>query len=154
MSSTNFSAILAQFGDSIGIEGLAPDESGMTALFIDDLQIILNWQEDDDLLTVRALIGDIAPQSDVLRLYSELLSANSLCCGTGGLLLGIEPVFDQIVLSGRLPGRDMSPVLLHRFIEFFLDMAEQWQEKIKALQADDAVIDESGTRPGAEGIRI
>ncbi|MDL2279124.1 type III secretion system chaperone [Desulfovibrio sp. OttesenSCG-928-G11] len=154
MSSTNFPAILAQFGKSIGLEDLAMDEGAMALLSIDDLQVILSWQEEEDLLRVHAGIGAVDPQGDTLRLYSELLSANSLCCGTGGLLLGLDPVFDRIMLSGTLPGRDMSPVLLHRFIELFMDVAEQWQEKIKALQAADASGDESGGRPDATAIRI
>jgi hypothetical protein len=72
--------------------------------------------------------------------------------GTGGLLLGVQPAFCAIILSGQLPTRNLEPVALERFIEFFTEVAEEWSARLGREQTTPETGAETFDVP--EGLRV
>lgn len=134
MSPVDFAIVLRHFGESAGLPDLVLDEDGACALVFDDLLLHLVWDEEEQLLFVRAAVGQLSEIADNRALYEELLGADCLGSGTGGLSLGLDPFFPLMVLSGRLAGREITAARFHDYVESFVNMAGIWSERIKAVQ--------------------
>jgi hypothetical protein len=130
MAPDSFPSVLKVFGSSLGIDGLALDEYGTCSLAIDEVLLSLRWASDSQTLLVYAPVGMIDLNTVDKNQLVELLEANCLGQGTGGLTLGLEPGFGAIVLSGQLSTHNLEPFVLERFIEFFCGLAEDWSRRL------------------------
>jgi hypothetical protein len=135
MTQDFFAPILRAFGASIGVEGLALDEYQSCTLAIDDVMLTMQGANDAETLLVYAPVGMIDNNALDSGLLLQLLEANCLGKGTGGLILGLQPGFGAIILSGQLSTRNLSPVELERFIEFFVSTAEEWGKRLAETQS-------------------
>ncbi|MCL2029299.1 MAG: type III secretion system chaperone [Deltaproteobacteria bacterium] len=142
-----FTPILEAFGASIGVEGLALDEHQSCTLAIDEVMLTMQWIEDSEVLLVYAPVGMIDNKVGDNRQLLQLLEANCLGQGTGGLTLGVQPEFGAIILSGQLPTQNLNPVGLERFMEFFTSMAEEWSRRLAETRPEEAP-DTSGIPAG------
>ena len=138
MTQEYFTPIFQAFGASIGVEGLALDEQQSCILAIDDVLITMQWKQDSEVLLVYAPVGTIDNNVGDNRQLLQLLEANCLGMGTGGLTLGVQPEFGAIVLSGQFFTQNLNPVALERFIEFFASMADEWSKRLAETQPEQA----------------
>jgi hypothetical protein len=152
MTQDNFSPVLQAFGTSLGIEGLALDEYGSCTLSIDEVMLTMQWKSESQTLLVYAPVGMIDKNDLGKALLVELLEANCLGMGTGGLALGLHPALGAIVLSGQLPTHNLEPVALGRFIEFFVNMADEWRVRLAETPGSRETAPDTAAEP--VGIRI
>ena len=138
MTQDSFTPVLQAFGASIGVEGLALDDHQSCVLSIDDVMLTMQWMQDSETLLVYSPVGMIDKNAVTADLLLQLLEANCLGMGTGGLTLGAQPDFGAVVLSGRLPTHNLSPVVLERFIEFFASVADEWSKRLAETQPEQA----------------
>lgn len=143
---------LKAFGLSIGIEGLTLDEDQSCTLIVDDLMFTLQWKSESQALLVYAPVGQIDMANPNTAQLLEILEANCLGMGTGGLALGLQPSFGAVVLSGQLPTRNLEPVVLEHYITFFVEMALEWTGRLKQAQNDGQNPAEASGMP--PGIRV
>lgn len=132
MSQATFAPLLEQFGAALGIPGLCLDEQHTCMLSIDAVTLSLEWHEPSRALTVYAPVGKLDKDcgNDVLR---ALLTANCLGAQTGGFCLGLEESLNVLFLSGQYISSTPSVIELERFIQFFVDKANIWLEKVEEL---------------------
>jgi hypothetical protein len=135
MTQDNFSPVLAAFGASLGLEGLALDEYQSCTLAIDEVMLTMQWKGDSQILLVYAPVGLIDQDAPDPGLLWQLLEANCLGRGTGGLVLGLEPGLGAVILSGQLPTHNLEPVVLERYIESFANMADEWRGRLAEASA-------------------
>ena len=128
MTNDDFSPVLQAFGSSLGIEGLALDEYQSCTLTINEVMLTLQWKRDSQTVLVYSPVGLI--DKNALDMLVQLLEANCLGLGTGGLALGLQPGLGAVILSGQLSTHNLGPVVLERFIEFFAAMADEWLSRL------------------------
>ena len=152
MEHDDFSPVLQAFGSSLGIEGLALDEYHSCTLGIDEMMLTMQWKSEAQTVLVYAPVGMIDKDAIDKNLLVQLLEANCLGMGTGGLTLGLQPGQGAIVLSGQLSTHNLEPVVLERFIEFFAGMADEWRERLAQAQNSGEMAPGEPDMPA--GIRI
>ena len=152
MAQDYFTPVIQAFGSSIGIEGLALDEYQSCMLFVDDLTLNLQWKSESEALLVYAPVGMIDKDAPDTAQLIQLLEANCLGMDTGGLTLGLQPAFGTVVLSGQLPTHNLEPVVLERFINFFVEMAVEWADRLEQPQTGPKTPSEMPAMPA--GIRV
>ena len=152
MAQDYFAPILQAFGSSIGLEGLALDEHQSCTLAMGDVLLTMQWMPDADSLLVYAPVGMITYGALDENLLVQLLEANCLGRGTGGLSLGLQPGFGAVILSGSLFANRLAPVVLERFIEFFTGTAEEWIRRLAEAQGGREKIPDAPGMPA--GLRV
>ncbi|MCL1889258.1 MAG: type III secretion system chaperone [Desulfovibrionaceae bacterium] len=155
MTRDDFSPVLQAFGSSLGIEGLALDEYQSCTLTIDEVMLAMQWKSEAQTVLIYAPVGMIDQDNLDKNLLVQLLEANCLGLGTGGLALGLQPGLGAIILSGQLSTHNLEPVVLERFIEFFTNMADEWKGRLAQTQAGLETAPDTPAAPDMPvGIRI
>ena len=127
--------LLAQFGDNLGLPGLAPDEGGLCILTFDDLTVNFQQVPDREEAIVFARIGTLPTDASpaVLR---ALLAANLFWTDTRGLTLSLEPGDGGVIAAERLHLAGLEFPQFRRDIERFVRVAEVWQKEVADLLAE------------------
>ncbi|HLB34456.1 MAG: hypothetical protein A3F67_05300 [Verrucomicrobia bacterium RIFCSPHIGHO2_12_FULL_41_10] len=130
MPLSQFTLLLKECGDAVGIHDLAPDDHGFASLLIDDaLTIDLEYNEEDDLMVLSSVLGTI-PIDQIVTLYPEFLEANLFWNGTGGGTLGVDPTTHTLFLCYR---ENLGMMDLQRFqqlLQGFGDASLYWSRRI------------------------
>ena len=126
-----FGELVDRLGAKLGVE--IEDAGGAVALQIDDETVIVQ-QADDDLVLLRADLGEIPPdRRDALA--SAALRGNFLYRGTGGATLAVNPADSHLHLQkynwlGRLDA-DKALDMLSRFA----DTIVSWKKIVSEASA-------------------
>ncbi|MGL4721758.1 MAG: type III secretion system chaperone, partial [Desulfovibrionaceae bacterium] len=145
MLNEKFDSLLAAFGDTIGIPGLAADDSGISMLAFDDVEIVIQHLADGEMLLLYAYIGSVPPDNKEL-LYSYLLSSNSFFKETGGATLAVDIPTNAIGMHVAYPIMALDDELFENLLENFVNMAESWMDKIDKFPA---ILSETGFQTSA-----
>ena len=140
--SKKFENTLMQFGENLGIKGLCFDKDNTCILLIDEITFSLQWKKDLNRLLIYCPLQSIEDDCPKELLLS-LLEANCLGGGTHGLQLGLEKDLRVFILSGSTDTENISLVELERFIQFFVDEARSWDERLKEELTPKKVPDEA-----------
>ena len=140
--SEKFENTFMQFGENIGLKELSFDKNNICILLIDEITFSLQWKKDLNRLLIYCPLQSIEDDCPKELLLS-LLEANCLGGGTHGLQLGLEKDLRVFILSGSTDTENISLVELERFIQFFVDEARSWDERLKEELTPKKVLDEA-----------
>jgi len=131
MSLAAMENMLSEFGASIGIPDLKPDEEHRCNLMFDEVAVSFELGVDDESIYIYTLLGPV-PEGDVESVYADLLHANFVFDGTGGATFCVDPGTKGIVL---LRAERLESLRLARFevlLEDFVNVAERWMKRAQS----------------------
>lgn len=126
-------SLLAAFGKSIGIDGLAFDDGGGCSLGFDSLAVQLTHLMEAGQLLACAPLAHL-PDTGAEPLLRVLLSANVAFRGTQGATLGADPDTGLVTLSYALSLADCDEVRFTQVLKNFVQIADEWQHRIESAQ--------------------
>lgn len=126
----NYEALIAELGNSTGIDGMQPDEDGAVQLLFDEtLPVFIQPDRDRSYVSIYAVVG-LVDETVPGPLMLELLSASLFGREANGATFAVEETMGQIVLQHqeRLDGWTYQQFeqALHRFVE----AAEAWRNRL------------------------
>lgn len=126
-----FSAILAQFGDAIGMSGLSLDADGSCTLLFDDAhEITFTCDAADHAVLLYSEVGkasDLREKSEAMR----LLSASLLGAQTGGAAFAVHEAMDAVILWKRYDDRFQDVADIEKAVNDFLPQVEEWKGRLQ-----------------------
>lgn len=131
MSLAAMETILQEFGASIGIPDLKPDEEYRCNMQFDDVAVSFELGVDEDRMFIYALLGNAA-EADTEAVYVSLLQANYIFEGTAGSTLSIDPRSGGIVLMRAERLNALRLATFEALVEDFVNVAEQWMKRIQS----------------------
>lgn len=138
MSADRFKALVAEFGATLGLGDIAPDEDGYGAIEIDGLAVHLQYDDERDEVVIFARLGQAEPDR-LEEIYTELLAANLFWQGTRGATLSIEPEDGIVFIADRLALERLDPEALGDWLGRFTDIAEHWRDFLARANAGEAL---------------
>ena len=150
MSLAAMQSMLAEFGASIGIPDLAPDDEHRCDLMFDDVAVSFELGVDDESVYIYALLGSV-PQGDAEGVYAELLHANHVFGGTGGATLCVDPRTQGIVLLRAERLESLRPARFETLLEDFVNVAEGWMRRLESGEAGAAAARDGPDEPPPAG---
>ena len=126
-----FAALLAGFGESIGIHDLTPDEQGACTLKFDDQVVTFQQEQSSGRMIAYSVLGQLGADTPASKLR-DLLSANLFWLGTADATLALDADSQKLVLERRFDTERCSPVEFEELIGLFVDTAEAWHEQFEA----------------------
>lgn len=155
-----YANLIAEFGAACGMEGLAPDESGLVCLASDGRTLTLQQVPEVPGAIATVELAEIPEASaSVDRL---LLRANQALFVFDGMTLCRQPETNRYALVARIDVESLDVTGFDRELSRILQRAEQWRDLLKAfapLAEEAGGSDGSGAAsptgfPNADLIRI
>ena len=126
---TEAETLIADFGESIGIEGLVFDAFGCCMLaFDDDIIVNIAHEKANQRILLFAYIGSV---DAAVTPYKTLLKANFYWRGTGGATLSLDQDDGAICLTKPFSPQELSPTQLTTELEKFISNIEKWRDWTK-----------------------
>ncbi len=126
MSLSSYSAVLAEFGNQIGISGLSPNEDGAATLRINGaFEFNLLVSTAGDTVTAFAELGRPGGEEDPAEIYQALLEANYFWGATGGATFSLQPGSGVVVVAQQFPVASLTPAVLEQVLQRFIEFAEK-----------------------------
>ena len=122
--------VVAGLAKEVGLDELAPDESGYCALEGEDGRVIHLQREGDELLLMTAL-GRLPTGEGRLGVVEALLAANAFWTGTRGATISCELTSDTALIARRLPLAEIAKDGLFAVLEAFLAAVEECSQHLE-----------------------
>ena len=152
MSANAMRALMRDFGQSIGITGLEPDEDHRCNMMFDEVAVSFELTRNETTLCIYALIGTIA-QHDEATLHKQMLEANYLLDASAGTTLGVEAGSGNAVITREEQMDKLRLPELEQIVESFVNTAEQWMKRIEGSGNEAAQATAQRIEPGEEPAR-
>jgi hypothetical protein len=124
-------AILADFGQKIGIENIAFDEDGNCQLGVDEFVFTIEHPDDTDTLTIRATVCEIpAAVSD--DYFARIVELNLASSTFSTAFLGADLDRKNIVMIEHLTLRGLDSVEFEQAMTSLVNLAEVWRDMLTA----------------------
>ena len=132
-----FSTLLKEFGQDIGIPEIALDEFGYCCLEIENKHL-MNFQylEHERSLMVFAEIG-LVNEEKQLSIYQRLLEANLFWQETNGATIGLAAGDRVVVLVKKCSVVSMTGIELAEFIEEMIATLEYWKNNLTTWNEEE-----------------
>ena len=124
-----FEKLLKDFGENVGIPGLALDDSGCCCLSFDDLLVNVEYNDQTRQFFLSAHIGDL-PAEGREALYERLLSANYFFRDTQGATLAIDKPSNRVLLVFQAPASALDATIFSNTVRNFIQTTEQWRDRV------------------------
>jgi hypothetical protein len=146
--------LLRDFGASIGLPDLEPDNDGYCCLRIgEQVTVSLQYEPEGQDLALFAKLCRI-PQQFRFEAYEMMLAGNLFWAQTKGGTLAVEPsegiVF--LLMKEKLQAMDFSR--FNALLQGFVEAAEDWQRRLEALSEELDEIGADAPVGGADYIRL
>lgn len=126
LAQTEAEKLISNFGQTIGIKGLAFDEFGCCMLaFDDDIIVNIAHEKANQRILFFAYIGSV---DAAVTPYKTLLKANFYWRATGGATLSLDQDDGAICLTKPFGLRDLNPEALTSELEKFVSNIEKWRD--------------------------
>lgn len=147
MSQAQFARVISEFGQSLGIPDLAPNDYGAVTLRADgstEFHVIVN--PEGDQVTAFVELGELDDEINpaVIR---ALLQANYFWTGTGGGTLGLQPETNVVILAQRFAVASLTAAELEQVMKRFLEFVDRG---LTGFEPEA----ESSPNPGAPPVRV
>lgn len=130
MSSTKFNALLADFYAQVEFPKFVANDDDYYCYAIDgSLVLELKYNPDNDFLDFFIQLGFIHPDHKD-EVITDILDANVLWRGTGGVTLGQDSATGMVTLSYQESVDTMSYRRFEQVIETVVSSAEYWADRI------------------------
>ncbi|MBF0099433.1 MAG: type III secretion system chaperone [Desulfobacterales bacterium] len=150
MQQEEIKKMITDFGKNIGLPELTFDENGYLCLMFDDVVVNIEAMFETEQLFFYTNIGEI-PHENKEAFYEMLLTANYFFKETAGGTIGIDKNANIISLAYQLPFTSLTTNKLEKTVENFINVAENWINKIKTFQHQETMPSSSYVLP--QGIR-
>jgi hypothetical protein len=148
-------SLLAGFGETIGIPGLAFDEKGSCSLVFDgNILVNVAVEERRRRLVLFSFLCEL-PRSSRSKQFAAMLEGNFFWQGTDGATLSFETASRSALLMYPVPLEGLNPSALHMVMERFVNTAETWVARLTELIGRDEDDDPRLEQPKAAfGLRV
>jgi hypothetical protein len=121
--------LIADFGDHVGIAGLAFDAAGYCCLSFDGQVLNLRYDERREDILVYARVGDVPANADPAH-CTHLFQAGyaSALAGTG--MLAVDNDNGAVVWLDRVVPRGMTEMMFQAALEAAVDQVEFWKRSL------------------------
>jgi|APEBP8051073302_1049394.scaffolds.fasta_scaffold01154_9 hypothetical protein len=124
--------LLLAYGRLAGLPTLGFDEHGCARLvFEGDVAVDLEADEPAHCIQVYAVLGPVPPGNRE-PLYRRLLEGNLFGQQTGGAMLAVDPVREEVLLCGRVDPAVVSAEALSGWMDGFAGTAAHWLRRYAA----------------------
>lgn len=131
------------YGKEIGLTELALNDEGVCALTFDEkINVDILFRKEQDQAIFISKVGELPPEGKE-GFYRELLKANAFGMETAGATLGIDEDENSVVLSYVLIAHIMVYDLFKTVLANFVDLAEEWIQKLENRSAIEAATNEA-----------
>jgi hypothetical protein len=146
--------LLATFGKTLTLDGLAfGEDDTCVLLFDDDLAVTIEFDEPEARLVFSIFLDEL-PEEGSEPLLRELLAANLYWLGTGGATVGLQSSTRALMLVQASPVTALDDSSFERLLEALLKVAEKLRERIAAHRSDRASLaDEPSASAVAPDVR-
>lgn len=115
--------LLTDFGNALGLEGLALDENGYCCLSFDDVVVNIESVGDSSLVLLYSSLGAL-PADAGPEVCRRLLEANYFFHGTGGATIGVDGPTGGVAITRVVDAAGMEVLDWEAVIKAFVDAAE------------------------------
>jgi len=146
--------LLRNFGASIGLPDLAPDDDGYCCLRIGDkVTVSLQYEPEGKDIALFSRLCQIPPISRP-EAYEMMLSANLFWGQTRGGTLAIEPTDGVVFLLMKEKAQALENASFNSLLENFVEAAEDWQQRLEPFSDELDAADDGPPPSGSEFIRL
>jgi hypothetical protein len=143
-------SLLRDFGGSIGLPELAPDDDGYCCLRIGDkVTVSLQYEPESQDLVLFARLCRI-PREARLEAYEMMLQGNLFWGGTQGGTLAVEPSDGVVFLLMKEKIRALEFASFGALLDSFATAGEYWLSQLELVA--DEIDDEAPGLPAGEGL--
>ena len=124
-----FRELMKQFGATIGIEGLAPDETNACSVEIDGMAVAFVEDPEAGTLTTMAEVCEPPAEGEAM-LYRVLMQSMFMGEGTAGAVFSVKPDTGRIFLHRTDPLVALDLDAFCAMLEKFVNTLERWRKDI------------------------
>jgi hypothetical protein len=141
--------LLAAFGKTLTLDGLALGEDDTCVLlFDDDLAVTIEFDAPEARLVFSMFLDKLSEENSE-PLLRELLAANLYWLGTGGATVGLQKSSGALMLVQASPVTTLDDSAFERLVEELIRVAERLRERIVAHRTGRAAANDT-MLPAAE----
>jgi hypothetical protein len=122
--------LLAEFGDQVGIAGLALDAAGYYCLSFDGEVLNLRYDERREDICVYARVGDL-PANAEPAYCAHLFQAGYASVLSGAGMLAVDNEHNAVVWLDRIVPRGMTELMFQQALETAVDQVEFWKRSLR-----------------------
>lgn len=140
MNTAKLNALLSQFHKTVEFPDFVASDSNYYCFSINDsLMLELKYNPDNDFLDFFLQLGLIHPDHKD-EVIIEILDANVLWRGTGGVTLGQDSATGMVTLSFQESVDSMSYQRFEQILETVVSAAEYWSHRIAGENLDETAL--------------
>jgi hypothetical protein len=153
---SNIQEIIAEFGRSIGLDGLALDEGNCCTLQFDAQVVTIEYLPDSDELYFYTRVGIVpAHEATRLRLFTFLLEADCFFRRTSGGVLGVDMEREAVVYTNKVGvGGWLNANLLGEYMQAFVNLAEEFARQLRDIDAQAPEAGGAAPEPSGMALRV
>lgn len=129
-----FDELMKGFGAEVGIKDFGPDENGVFALVIDDMNVEFEEVPGSNQFVIRSAVGELPPEGRE-RLYRTLLDAMYMGEVTGGACFSFIPDSNIVCLFRFVFLLQSDVSSFKKDLEKFVNTLEEWRRIVSAFSA-------------------
>lgn len=134
MSQSHAQALLAAFGDKLGLPQLGFDEQGFCSLQHGDIILNLEHQPSVDALVCYIWIGEVAEERRA-GIAIQIADANYLLAGTAGAALGMQASTGEVMLTAYFSCYGLGLADLEKALLNLIVLADDWRSRLSGQPA-------------------
>jgi hypothetical protein len=147
-------SLLRNFGNTIGLPDLAPDDDGYCCLRIGDkVTVSLQYEPEGKDIALFARLCQIPPVTRA-EAYEMMLAANLFWAQTRGGTLAVEPTDGVVFLLMKEKAQALENATFNSLLENFVEAAEDWQQRLEPFSDELEAVDDGPAPSGSDLIRL
>lgn len=127
-----FAVLIREFGQTVGLPDLEPDEEGYCCLEFDGHIVNVEFNAPTEEVFLYAQIASL-PETGREALYEALLEGNFFYRGTKGGTLGVDSASAAVVFVLKVAVAGMERSAFETVMEDFVNLTIGWKQKTAAL---------------------
>lgn len=147
-----FKELMGQFGAKVGLSDLAPGDTGVCSVQIDEMQVSFKEDPASSSVMTWAEVGEPPPEGEAM-LHRVLLQATFADQSLGGAFFSADPETGRIYLNRVDPTAVLDLDSFCRMLEKFVNALEQWRKTLADFRPVAEAIGEEGAAAPAPDIR-
>lgn len=124
-----FHELMKQFGERVGLADLAPGDSGVCRVGIDDMLVLFREDVETARIMIWAEVGEPPPEGRE-RLYRLLMEAMFMGQATGGATFSIESGSGKVYLQRNEFLSALDTDSFFGMLEKFVNVLEEWRKLV------------------------
>jgi hypothetical protein len=141
----DFSDYISMYGNDVGLPNLTLNENNICALSFDSkINVDIVFRKEQDQIILASKLGSIPPDNQE-SFFRELLKINAYGLETAGAAIGIDEPNFSVVMSYTMIIQAVNYDLFKTILGNFVDLVEEWMQKLETLQTSSNLMDDSSS---------